>query len=230
MISKIISSLSIYIYISQKPHYPARYFTDHKREDKRLAGEKRGELWVNVILIKPGWFLFQKVGCDLRVGSNKNTDPCGVCGGNGSSCQSRYSWSLESISACSKSCGGGEWLVTKFIRLKHLQLVHRRLVHLHRTWEQWILMNFEPRESLNAYPFPEINNGYLNRFISPLIIVLVRLCRDCFPPWDARKFSFSLVFQMKMWREYRSENFIFPVFSFFFLRLKLKQFKMNVWN
>ncbi|OAD54583.1 ADAMTS-like protein 1 [Eufriesea mexicana] len=48
-----------------------------------------------------------KVGCDLRVGSNRNTDPCGVCGGNGSSCQSRYSWSLESISACSKSCGGG---------------------------------------------------------------------------------------------------------------------------
>ncbi|XP_034173183.2 ADAMTS-like no long nerve cord isoform X1 [Osmia lignaria lignaria] len=48
-----------------------------------------------------------KVGCDLRVGSNKNTDACGVCGGNGSSCQSRYSWSLESISACSKSCGGG---------------------------------------------------------------------------------------------------------------------------
>ncbi|XP_076230521.1 ADAMTS-like no long nerve cord isoform X4 [Nomia melanderi] len=46
------------------------------------------------------------VGCDLRVGSNKNTDACGVCGGNGSSCQSRYSWSLESISACSKSCGG----------------------------------------------------------------------------------------------------------------------------
>ncbi|XP_076668534.1 ADAMTS-like no long nerve cord isoform X2 [Andrena cerasifolii] len=48
-----------------------------------------------------------KVGCDLRVGSNRNTDACGVCGGNGSSCQSRYSWSLESISACSKSCGGG---------------------------------------------------------------------------------------------------------------------------
>ncbi|XP_029038021.2 protein madd-4 isoform X3 [Osmia bicornis bicornis] len=48
-----------------------------------------------------------KVGCDLRVGSNKNTDACGVCGGNGLSCQSRYSWSLESISACSKSCGGG---------------------------------------------------------------------------------------------------------------------------
>ncbi|XP_020298368.1 ADAMTS-like protein 1 isoform X2 [Pseudomyrmex gracilis] len=48
-----------------------------------------------------------KVGCDLRVGSNKNTDACGVCGGNGSTCQSRYSWSLESISACSKSCSGG---------------------------------------------------------------------------------------------------------------------------
>ncbi|XP_032685179.1 protein madd-4 isoform X3 [Odontomachus brunneus] len=48
-----------------------------------------------------------KVGCDLRVGSNKNTDACGVCGGNGSSCQSRYFWSFESISVCSKSCGGG---------------------------------------------------------------------------------------------------------------------------
>ncbi|XP_067210775.1 ADAMTS-like protein 3 isoform X4 [Linepithema humile] len=48
-----------------------------------------------------------KVGCDLRVGSNKNTDACGVCGGNGSSCQSRYSWSLESISGCSKACDGG---------------------------------------------------------------------------------------------------------------------------
>ncbi|KAG7196354.1 hypothetical protein KM043_001333 [Ampulex compressa] len=49
----------------------------------------------------------RKVGCDLRVGSNKNTDVCGVCGGNGSSCQSRYSWNLESISTCSKSCSGG---------------------------------------------------------------------------------------------------------------------------
>ncbi|XP_043685807.1 protein madd-4 isoform X2 [Vespula pensylvanica] len=48
-----------------------------------------------------------KVGCDLRVGSSKNTDACGVCGGNGSSCQSKYSWNLEPISACSKSCGGG---------------------------------------------------------------------------------------------------------------------------
>lgn len=227
MISKIISSFSIYIYISQKPHYPARYFTDHKREDKRLAGEKRGELWVNVILIKPGWFLFQKVGCDLRVGSNKNTDPCGVCGGNGSSCQSRYSWSLESISACSKSCGGGEWLVTKFIRLKHLQLVHRRLVHLHRTWEQWILMNFEPRESLNAYPFPEINNGYLNRFISPLIIVLVRLRRDCL---RRSKIFVSACFSDENVTRVSVEKFYFSCFFFFFLRLKLKQFKMNVRN
>ncbi|XP_043281703.1 protein madd-4 [Venturia canescens] len=48
-----------------------------------------------------------KVGCDMRVGSNKNKDSCGVCGGNGSSCQPQYSWSLESISACSKSCGSG---------------------------------------------------------------------------------------------------------------------------
>ncbi|XP_063995693.1 protein madd-4 isoform X3 [Diachasmimorpha longicaudata] len=48
-----------------------------------------------------------KVGCDMRVNSGKTKDACGVCGGNGSSCQPRYSWSLESISACSKSCGGG---------------------------------------------------------------------------------------------------------------------------
>ncbi|XP_015601072.1 protein madd-4 isoform X2 [Cephus cinctus] len=48
-----------------------------------------------------------KVGCDLRVGSSKRLDACGVCGGNGSSCQSEYSWILESISMCSKSCGGG---------------------------------------------------------------------------------------------------------------------------
>lgn len=61
----------------------------------------------HVPLIERG-FLFQKVGCDLRVGSNKNTDACGVCGGNGSSCQSRYFWALESISACTKSCGGGQ--------------------------------------------------------------------------------------------------------------------------
>ncbi|KAK0072497.1 hypothetical protein PV326_014403, partial [Microctonus aethiopoides] len=43
----------------------------------------------------------------MKVGSGKTKDICGVCGGNGSSCQVRYSWSLESISACSKSCGGG---------------------------------------------------------------------------------------------------------------------------
>lgn len=191
---------------------------------------------MNVILIKTGWFLFQKVGCDLRVGSNKNTDPCGVCGGNGSSCQSRYSWSLESISACSKSCGGGEWLVTKFIRLKHLQLVHRRLVHLHRTWEQWILMNFEPRESLNAYPFAEINNGYLNPYVSPPIIV------GTFASWllssSRRSKNFDsgcLLDEEQVWKcnesYHRSKNFIFPVFFLLsFLRLKLKRFKMNVRN
>ncbi|CAD6208910.1 GSCOCG00010724001-RA-CDS [Cotesia congregata] len=43
----------------------------------------------------------------MKVGSGKTKDLCGVCGGNGSTCQSKYSWSLESISACSKSCGGG---------------------------------------------------------------------------------------------------------------------------
>lgn len=141
------------------------------------------------------WSVFQKVGCDLRVGSNKNTDPCGVCGGNGSSCQSRYSWSLESISACSKSCGGGEWLVTKFIRLKHLQLVHREVVHLHRRWEQWILMNFEPANRPTFLgTFAEINNGYLHRLISPCYrnVTLCILIAALLERWTLEEFPSSL--------------------------------------
>lgn len=97
----------------------------------------------------------QKVGCDMRVGSNKNKDICGVCGGNGSSCQPRYSWSLETISACSKSCGSGE---CKFIQrsrglsqnLLRLQLIHdiyriihdnddTRILYLHSTYPRCTL-------------------------------------------------------------------------------------------
>ncbi|XP_048513461.1 protein madd-4 isoform X2 [Athalia rosae] len=48
-----------------------------------------------------------KVGCDLRIGSNKKNDACGVCGGDGSTCGSIYYWALVPISVCSKPCGGG---------------------------------------------------------------------------------------------------------------------------
>ncbi|XP_023245593.1 ADAMTS-like protein 3 [Copidosoma floridanum] len=47
------------------------------------------------------------VGCDLRVGGSKSRDVCGVCGGDSSTCNVKYAWTLESTSACSESCGGG---------------------------------------------------------------------------------------------------------------------------
>ncbi|KAJ9598781.1 hypothetical protein L9F63_026684, partial [Diploptera punctata] len=35
----------------------------------------------------------QRVGCDLRIGSMKKVDACGVCGGDGQSCaQPLYHW------------------------------------------------------------------------------------------------------------------------------------------
>ncbi|XP_049817483.1 ADAMTS-like protein 1 isoform X3 [Aethina tumida] len=50
----------------------------------------------------------QKVGCDLRIGSSKQIDECGVCGGDGSSCfKPIYHWTLTFTSLCSKTCGGG---------------------------------------------------------------------------------------------------------------------------
>ncbi|CAH0552032.1 unnamed protein product [Brassicogethes aeneus] len=50
----------------------------------------------------------QKVGCDLRIGSSKQIDECGVCGGDGSSCfKPIYHWTLAFTSLCSTTCGGG---------------------------------------------------------------------------------------------------------------------------
>ena len=54
-------------------------------------------------------YYLQSVGCDMRVGSNKNTDACGVCGGDGSTCGLKYAWTMESTSDCSESCGGGAY-------------------------------------------------------------------------------------------------------------------------
>ena len=60
-------------------------------------------LWFIVVLY------FQRVGCDLRIGSSKKVDACGVCGGNGSTCsQPMYQWDMAPMSLCSVTCGGGK--------------------------------------------------------------------------------------------------------------------------
>ena len=53
-------------------------------------------------------FVFQRVGCDLKIGSMKKVDSCGVCGGDGQSCaQPLYHWEEAAMSLCSVTCGGG---------------------------------------------------------------------------------------------------------------------------
>ncbi|XP_071450701.1 protein madd-4-like isoform X3 [Hetaerina americana] len=50
----------------------------------------------------------QRVGCDLRIGSTRRVDECGVCGGDGSSCaRPLYHWEETPMSLCSVTCGGG---------------------------------------------------------------------------------------------------------------------------
>lgn len=66
-------------------------------------------------------FSFQRVGCDLKIGSAKKVDACGVCGGDGSSCsQPLYHWEMAAMSLCSVTCGGG-----KFRMEKHLSCLQR---------------------------------------------------------------------------------------------------------
>jgi len=58
---------------------------------------------------------FQRVGCDLKIGSTKKIDGCGVCGGDGNSCsQPLYYWEMAPMSQCSVTCGGGKsfWVLT----------------------------------------------------------------------------------------------------------------------
>ncbi|BES91442.1 Thrombospondin type 1 domain [Nesidiocoris tenuis] len=50
----------------------------------------------------------QKVGCDLMIGSEAKVDVCGICGGDGSTCnQPLYHWVVQSASLCSATCGTG---------------------------------------------------------------------------------------------------------------------------
>ncbi|KAI5708836.1 hypothetical protein M8J76_004124 [Diaphorina citri] len=55
--------------------------------------------------------LCQKVGCDLRIGSDLTVDSCGVCGGDDTTCSGAgpayYYWSVVQAAACSRPCGGG---------------------------------------------------------------------------------------------------------------------------
>ncbi|XP_043198819.1 protein madd-4-like [Amphibalanus amphitrite] len=50
----------------------------------------------------------EPLGCDLRIGSNRTVDVCGVCGGDGSSCSTAHHfWKEKEIAPCSATCGGG---------------------------------------------------------------------------------------------------------------------------
>lgn len=54
------------------------------------------------------FYEFQRVGCDLKIGSTKKIDSCGVCGGDGSTCsEPLYQWEMAQMSLCSVTCGGG---------------------------------------------------------------------------------------------------------------------------
>lgn len=69
----------------------------------------------SLILIFILFLHFQRVGCDLRIGSSKKVDACGVCGGNGSTCsQPMYQWDMAPMSLCSTTCGGGKFNRTFF--------------------------------------------------------------------------------------------------------------------
>lgn len=55
------------------------------------------------------YFWLQAVGCDLKLGSPKKVDECGVCGGDGR-CNGPpiYKWEALATGPCSLNCGGGK--------------------------------------------------------------------------------------------------------------------------
>ncbi|CAL8098997.1 unnamed protein product [Orchesella dallaii] len=51
----------------------------------------------------------EAVGCDLKLGSPKKVDECGICGGDGSKCTSPiYNWEMLATGPCTLNCGGGQ--------------------------------------------------------------------------------------------------------------------------
>ncbi|CAK9305140.1 unnamed protein product [Gordionus sp. m RMFG-2023] len=58
------------------------------------------------------------VGCDMKLGSSKKVDSCGVCGGDNSKCNhAQYYWEETDFSACSASCAGGYQMTSSFCKM-----------------------------------------------------------------------------------------------------------------
>lgn len=90
---------------------------------------------------------FQRVGCDLRIGSSKKVDACGVCGGNGSTCsQPMYQWDMAPMSLCSATCGGGnsKWNIYAFVWIWNVFFCFEKTIDIF----QWVI---QPHEAANAY-------------------------------------------------------------------------------
>lgn len=67
--------------------------------------------------------MFQRVGCDLMIGSQQKVDECGVCGGDGLSCQQPlYHWAIIPSSLCSVSCGGGKFISAYMLLIRKINL------------------------------------------------------------------------------------------------------------
>ncbi|XP_022246629.1 ADAMTS-like protein 3 isoform X2 [Limulus polyphemus] len=48
------------------------------------------------------------IGCDLKLGSVKKVDDCGICGGDGTTCKrTSYEWVETHLTPCSVTCGRG---------------------------------------------------------------------------------------------------------------------------
>lgn len=71
----------------------------------------------------------KRVGCDLRIGSTKKIDSCGVCGGDGSTCtQPLYHWEIAGMSVCSVTCGGGKLRAERVIQLRKQFLLQNQFI------------------------------------------------------------------------------------------------------
>lgn len=74
------------------------------------------------------------VGCDLRIGSNRQIDDCGACGGDGSCPRPLYHWTLTPVSLCSVTCGRG----TSY---SYVLQIKRKLI-IAAIFNQWNILGF----------------------------------------------------------------------------------------
>uniref|UniRef100_A0AC35G1V5 Uncharacterized protein n=1 Tax=Panagrolaimus sp. PS1159 TaxID=55785 RepID=A0AC35G1V5_9BILA len=57
----------------------------------------------------------ENIGCDLIIGSNAKFDQCGICGGNGETCEKAivFKWKdTQQFSPCDKTCGSNRYQVS----------------------------------------------------------------------------------------------------------------------